>query len=106
RFGPAAVPVRETAFGKARLVTNGADLILRAGRLKLLIEPYITLSARRIARSLALPKSEPAAIDAALAVREPDAPSFTEAAHELRSASGANEILRAARTLNQRIHRP
>ncbi|MEL6738984.1 MAG: DUF4350 domain-containing protein, partial [Pseudomonadota bacterium] len=67
RFGPAAARDRETAFGKARLVTNGADLIVRAGRLRLLAEPYITLSAHRIARSLGLAKSEPEAIDTALA---------------------------------------
>ncbi|MEM6858606.1 MAG: DUF4350 domain-containing protein [Pseudomonadota bacterium] len=101
RFGPAAARERETAFGKARLVTNGADLIVRAGRLRLLAEPYITLSAHRIARSLGLAKTEPEAIDAALAVRAPGEPSFTARANELRKAAKPTDILRAARALNQ-----
>jgi len=105
RFGPSVARGREAAFGKARLVSNGADLIVRAGRLKLLSEPYITLSARRIARSLGLPRAEPSAIDTALAVREPGAPSFTETAQALRDASSAAEIVRAARALNDRTDR-
>ncbi|MEL6487471.1 MAG: hypothetical protein AAFQ13_10060, partial [Pseudomonadota bacterium] len=105
RFGPAAARERETAFGKARLVTNGADLIVRAGRLRLLAEPYITLSAHRIARSLGIAKSEPEAIDTALAVRAPGEPSFTARANELRKATKPSDILRAARALNQTTHR-
>ena len=104
RFGPAAARARETAFGKARLVTNGADLIVRAGRLQLLAEPYIALSARRIGRSLGLAKPEPTAIDEALAARQPGKPSFTARAEELRVASKPAEILRAARALNEDKH--
>ena len=106
RFGPAIVAARETAFGKARLVTNGADLIVRAGRLGLLAEPYIALSARRLASSLGVPKPEPEAIDAALALRAPDEPSFSMRAEELRAAVKPTDILRAARALNDQTKRP
>lgn len=103
RFGPSVVPARETAFGKARLVANGADLIVRAGRVQLLAEPYIALSTRRMARALALAKAEPEAIDAALAMRAPDEPSFTARTQELRVAEKPVDILRAARALNHQI---
>lgn len=106
RFGPSVVRARETAFGKARLVTNGADLIVRAGRLALLVEPYISLSAKRMARSLGLPKPEPDAINAALALRQPDEASFTERCNDLRSASKVSDIVRAARALNDQTRRP
>jgi len=46
RFGPAVAGGPAIAFGKSRLVTNGAGLIMRAGRLRLLAEPYVDLSAR------------------------------------------------------------
>ena len=105
RFGPATALERETAFGKARLVTNGADLIVRAGRLRLLAEPYITLSAHRMARSLGIAKPEPEAIDTALAVRAPGEPSFTTRANALRNATKPSDILRAARALNETAHR-
>ncbi len=101
RFGPAAVSAPATPFGKARLIANGADLIVRAGRLRLLAEPYIALSARRLARALGLAKSDPATIDAALAGRDPEEPSFSARANELRRATKAVDILRAARALNE-----
>ncbi|MDY7096703.1 MAG: DUF4350 domain-containing protein [Pseudomonadota bacterium] len=100
RFGPAAAATGGPVFGKARLVRNGADLIVRAGRLQLLAEPYIALSARRAARALGLPKADPEAIDAGMAVRLPDEPPFTLRAAELRNATKPSEILRAASALN------
>ncbi len=103
RFGPSTLGERGTAFGKARLVTNGADLIVRAGRFGLLAEPYIALNARRLARALALPRPDPNAIDEALAVRDPAAPSFTARADALRAASKPTDILRAARALNSQV---
>ncbi len=105
RFGPAAVSAPGAAFGKARLVTNGADLIVRAGRLGLLAEPYIALTARQLARGLGLPKPDPAAIDAALAARHPGEASFSARAAELRRATKATDILRAARALNDQTSR-
>ncbi|MEL6237718.1 MAG: DUF4350 domain-containing protein [Pseudomonadota bacterium] len=106
RFGPPAARERETAFGKSRLVTNGADLILRAGRLSLLIEPYIALSAKRTARAFGLAKPEPDLIDAAVAARQPGEPSFTARCNDLRKASKPSDILRAARALNDQTHGP
>lgn len=100
RFGPSAAGGRTQAFGKAQLVTNGAELIVRARRLNLLAEPYITLSARRLARALGLAKPDPEAIDAALAQRLPDEAPFTLQAERLRAASGPTDILRAAGALN------
>ncbi len=105
RFGPTSASAHAAAFGKARLVTNGADLIVRAGRLRLLAEPYITLSARRLARALGLPKPDAAAIDAALAVRQPGEAPFSARAAELRRATKAADILRAARALNEQSSR-
>jgi len=78
RFGPSAAPERETAFGKASLVTNGADLILRAGRLNLLAKPYIKLSEER-----AVPHTE----------------ALAAPADDLRRARKPANILRAARAL-------
>ncbi|MEM7703205.1 MAG: DUF4350 domain-containing protein [Pseudomonadota bacterium] len=78
RFGPSAAPERETAFGKASLVTNGADLIVRAGRLNLLAKPYIKLSEERVA---------------------PNIDALTAPADDLRRARKPADILRAARAL-------
>ncbi|MEL6707801.1 MAG: DUF4350 domain-containing protein [Pseudomonadota bacterium] len=78
RFGPSAAPERETAFGKASLVTNGADLIVRAGRLNLLAKPYIKLSEER-----AVPHTE----------------ALAAPADDLRRARKPANILRAARAL-------
>lgn len=100
RFGPSAAAARSLAFGKARLVTNGADLIVRARRHRLLAEPYIALSARRAARALGLARPDPAAIDAALSSRLPTEQSFTRRADALRSARSVGEIQRAASALH------
>jgi len=82
RFGPPATSERETAFGKASLVTNGADLIARAGRLNLLAEPYIRLTQERSGGG------------------NPDSdPSSTARADDIRRATKPAEILRAARAL-------
>ncbi|MGB3471583.1 MAG: hypothetical protein WBA51_12235, partial [Erythrobacter sp.] len=105
RFGPAAVSAQGQAFGKAQLISNGADLIVRGKRLRLLADPYIALSSRRLARSLGLPKPDPEAIDAALAQRRPDEISFTQAANNLRAATKPADILRAARVLNQQTQK-
>ncbi|MEM6826831.1 MAG: DUF4350 domain-containing protein [Pseudomonadota bacterium] len=105
RFGAATIPERETAFGKARLVSNGADLIIRAGRLKLLAEPYIALSALRLARTLGLRKPDHGELDTALAVRQPKHGSFTKRAQDMREADKPTEILRAARALSDQTQR-
>ncbi|MBV7258149.1 DUF4350 domain-containing protein [Erythrobacter crassostreae] len=101
RFGPAAVSGPEIAFGKKRLVSNGAGLIVRAKRLGLLAEPYADLSARRLSHRLGLTRPEPEAIDAALAARLPDEEPYSLRADRLREAQSPTEILRAAQALRE-----
>lgn len=101
RFGPAAsVNGPAIAFGKQRLIANGAGLILRARRLRLLGAPYAALSARRIAERLGLARPDPAAIDAALARRLPEEEPFTRRAARLEAANKPADILSAAQALD------
>ncbi|MEL7198328.1 MAG: DUF4350 domain-containing protein [Pseudomonadota bacterium] len=100
RFGPAAASGPDIAFGKSRLVGNGASLIVRAGRLRLLAEPYATLSAARVAKAMGLAKSDPEAIDAAMQSRLPHEEPFTHRTAKLRNANSASEIVRAAKSLS------
>ena len=100
RFGPAAAAKQDIAFGKRRLVANGAGLIVRAKRLGLLAEPYIHLMERRIGRALGLSKPDAESIDAALARRLPDEEPFSIRAARLHNAAKPLEILRAAQALN------
>ncbi len=99
RFGPSIASGPEIAFGKRRLVANGAGLILRARRLRLLAEPYAALSARRLANRLGLSKPEPQAIDDAIRLRLPEEPPYSVRAAQLRNARKPSDILRAARAL-------
>lgn len=101
RFGPAAVSGQEIAFGKRRLVTNGAGLIVRARRLGLLADPYVKLMERRLGRMLGLARPDAASIDHALAVRMPNEEPFSIRAQRLHEASKPVEILRAAKALNE-----
>lgn len=101
RFGAAAAEGPAIAYGKRQLVTNGAGLILRARRFRLLAEPYIALSARRLAHHLGLVRPDPTAIDAALAMRLPDELPFTHRAEALRHAHRQSDILRAADALKE-----
>lgn len=101
RFGPAAARGPEIAFGKKRLISNGAGLVVRARRLGLLTDPYADLSARRIAQKLGLHRHEPADIDTALAVRLPEEEPYSQRAQRLRGAHSPTEILRAAQALRE-----
>lgn len=101
RFGPAASRAPEIAFGKKRLVSNGAGLIVRAKRLRLLAAPYAALSERRLAKRLGLQGHDPERIDEAIAARLPDEEPFTSRARKLRDARSPTEILRAARALRE-----
>lgn len=100
RFGPAAQGGPAIAFGKQRLIANGAGLILRARRFGLLPAPYAALAARRIAERLGLARPDPAAIDAALARRLPQEEPFTRRIARLEAASKPAEILAAAQALD------
>ena len=104
RFGPPLAEARAIAFGKRQLVANSAALIQRARRPHLLADPYARLMRYRIAKRLGLrERGEPgeveAAIDETLNRRQPDEPSFSSLAAEMRGARGPNELLRAARAL-------
>ncbi|MEQ8410078.1 MAG: DUF4350 domain-containing protein [Erythrobacter sp.] len=101
RFGAVAASAPETGFGKARLVRNGAGLILRAKRMRLLAEPYAALAQRRIARALGLKRADEAAIDAALGQRLPDETPFSARAEALREAERPDDIVRAAKALDE-----
>lgn len=100
RFGPAAVAAPATAFGKRQLVENGAGLILRARRWRLLAAPYAQLIARRLARSLGLPRHDPGSLDAALGARAPGEEPFSARAARLESAATPADILSAAAALD------
>lgn len=101
RFGPAAASGGpEIAFGKQRLVANGAGLIVRARRLRLLGAPYAALSARRIAEKLGLARHDRAAIDAALARRLPQEEPFSRRAQRMEEATKPADILSAAQALD------
>ena len=105
RFGPPLLAARSIAFGKRALVANAAGLLRRAKRLHLLGRPYADAARERLVKALALPAQlEPgaaeAAIDRALAVRAPDAQTFTAAAADLRAAKRPRDMLRAAQRLN------
>lgn len=99
RFGAPVAEDRAIAFGKTRLAANAAGFIRRSGRLHLLGAPFADLVARRLSASFGLRSADPAAIDAALARRAPDGPSFSELADRLRAARGPSQTLRAAHAL-------
>jgi hypothetical protein len=109
RFGPALVPARETALGKAQLVANGADLIVRGQRFELLKQPYAALSARRLAQRLGLATgaSPPThtALETALKARGDETGSFIARSSELTSATSAEAIVNAALSLHQQASR-
>ena len=86
RFGPTAARSEEIAFGKSSLVTNGADLILRADRYSLLKEPFITLRERRHAADAPAGDAEQTAL-------------FEQRVQDLRSATKPADILKASRAL-------
>ena len=101
RFGPAASDAGpQIAFGKQRLIANGASLILRARRLHLLGAPYAALTARRLAERLGLQRADAAVIDAALARRLPNEEPFSRRAARLEGATKPSDILGAAQALD------
>ncbi|MBU2586706.1 MAG: DUF4350 domain-containing protein, partial [Alphaproteobacteria bacterium] len=101
RFGPPAIASEPAiAFGKQRLIANGASLIVRARRLPLLAAPYAALSARRMAERLGLARPDRDAIDAALARRLPHEEPFSRRAARLEAATRPADILSAAQALD------
>lgn len=101
RFGPPIAEAPAIAFGKQRLVHNGAGLILRAKRYRLLAEPYLAIVTRRIQSRLGVAQGDPEVIDEAVARRLPDETPFSQRAAALRAANRPSEILRAAAALKE-----
>ncbi|NVE95836.1 DUF4350 domain-containing protein [Altererythrobacter lutimaris] len=101
RFGPPLAEAQAMAFGKRRLVSNGAGLILRARRLNLLAEPYISLTTRRIGRRLGISRGDLGVISEALQERFPDEEPLLNRANTLRNARKPKDILRAAGALKE-----
>ena len=97
RFGPALRPAPAIQPGKGQLVTNGAQVIARSGRLNLVRDPYADLVGRRIARRLGLGDRGDMPVEAAL--RERDHTDVAQAMEDLRDARGTKQTLRAARAL-------
>ena len=97
RFGPALRPAPAIAPGKSQLVANGAQVIARSGRMRLLREPYASLMRARIAHRLGLQPGDDEGIERALAAR--GAPALDPALEALASASNRKDLLRAARAL-------
>jgi hypothetical protein len=100
RFGPAAAGGPAIAFGKQRLIANGAGLIVRARRLRLLGAPYAALSARRIADRLGLVRHDRESIDAALVRHLPGEVPFSHRAARMEAATKPADILSAAQALD------
>ncbi|MEL7830359.1 DUF4350 domain-containing protein [Citromicrobium bathyomarinum] len=97
RFGPALRPAPAIAPGKSQLVANGAQVIARSGRMRLLREPYASLMRARIAHRLGLQPGDDEGIERALAAR--GAPALDPTLEALASASNRKDLLRAARAL-------
>ena len=101
RFGPPSASQQEIAFGKQRLVGNGAGLIVRAQRFGLLAAPYQSVVERKLSKSLGLAKPNAEMIDMALARRLPDHEPYSQLVAKLNNAKRPLEILRAAQALNE-----
>lgn len=104
RFGPPTRAARAIAFGKRALVSNAAGLIRRTKRLHLVGAPYADAARDRLARALGLPAGDAAAteaaIDRALAARDPERTPFSEVAARLRAARRRPEMVHAAQDLH------
>ncbi|GGC09115.1 hypothetical protein GCM10011494_29720 [Novosphingobium endophyticum] len=105
RFGPPLASARAIAFGKRALVANAGSFLRRSGRLHLMAGPYSDRARERLARGLGLPRHldtahAEAAIDRALASRDPDAEPFSMIVARLRQARKPHDLLKAARDLH------
>jgi len=104
RFGPPRAETPALAGGKAQLARDGALLVERARRMRLVGPPYAELLTRRIAGALGLsrrlePEARAAAIARAMERRGEDPAAFAGAADTLARARKPSEILRAAQAL-------
>ncbi len=104
RFGAATMPEQGLAWaGKKILTRNGAALIERTGRWRLLGGPYAAIRLERLAKILGLRgvpgDAQEAAIIRAMTARGLDSDGFSMALQQLRAARTAPQLLRAARAV-------
>jgi hypothetical protein len=104
RFGPPLAELPVFAFGKRQLATNGAALIQRSRRLRLLGAPYADIQRERIGGMLGLrttgdPHQLEAEIDRILIARGMGAAAFSAKADALRRARRPSDLLRLAGAL-------
>ncbi|HYD23940.1 MAG TPA: DUF4350 domain-containing protein [Croceibacterium sp.] len=102
RFGPPVAEAPALAMGKRQLARNGAGLVERARRWRLLGAPYAALVGGRIAEALAIREADPAAREAAIAralAARGIAADYPARAEALRRARRPTELLRAAGAL-------
>jgi hypothetical protein len=102
RFGPPLGEVATQAMGKRQLALNGAALIERASRVRLLGAPYAALATRRLAARLGLHEADPEQREAALERYFADQgaqPGFAARLDAVRQARRPADLLRAAGAL-------
>ena len=104
RFGPPVAEVASLVGGKAQLARDGATLVARARRLRLVGPPYAALVAARLGKALGLPERSDAAARAAaiartLERRGEDPAAFAAAGEKLERTRKPADLLRAARAL-------
>jgi hypothetical protein len=101
RFGPVRRSERAIAFGKAALVDNSAALIRKAGREAHLGSRYVDVVRERAIALFRLPTTlDVQSLDERLELLNPDR-SFSAAAESASGARTRDELLGAARSLNQ-----
>jgi hypothetical protein len=104
RFGPPIAEAPALASGKAQLARDGATLVARARRLRLVGPPYARLVGIRLGRALGLPEradaaARAAAIARALERRGENPAAFAAASEALERATKPADLLRAASAL-------
>jgi hypothetical protein len=103
RFGPVRRPERAIAFGKAALVDNSAALIRKAGREAHLGSRYVEVIRERAIALFRIPPSpDPLTLNARLEALNENR-SFAAAAEAAASATSRDELLGAAKSLNEWI---
>lgn len=106
RFGPTRVAGREIPLGKTVLVRNTAGLIRRAGRVRLIAEPYADAARERLVHALGLPRGRrpeetDAAIDRLQSRLASTGPRWSELAARLSTARRTADVVQRAAALQR-----
>ena len=102
RFGPPRFEAPAMALGKRQLATNGADLIVRSNRMRLLGAPYAALLADRIAARLGIAVRQPEQRDhmaASVLSQRRLLGDYQALLNAVRQARKPGQLLRAAQAL-------